>query len=71
MGKYFHTNNTKCTSESESSSQSKNSVTSTQQQHEKLKASLFLQSTACVAYICNMSYSLKNFQNYTQNHQYI
>lgn len=61
MGKFFHTNNPMCTSQSESNSQAKNSVTSTRQQHEKLKASLFLQSTVCVAYIWNMSYSLKIF----------
>jgi hypothetical protein len=62
MGKFFSTNNTKHTSKSESNTQSENLVTSTQRQHEELKASLFLQSTVAVAYIWNMGYSLKIFR---------
>lgn len=72
MGKFFHTNNTKCMRESETNSQSKNLVTNTQKQHAKLKASLFLQWAVSVPYTWDMSYSLKIFSElYSQLPMYL
>jgi hypothetical protein len=70
MEKFFHTNNTKCTGESESNSQSKNSVINTAATWKAKSKPVLAVNCMCSLYTEHELF-FKNFQNHTRNQRYI